>query len=100
MAVDGGWIELNYLNPRCACRNSRMGSATVRHEVGHALGFYHTDRTQDLMFNTLRTCEGAASRNERLHAAIAYSRSIGNVDPDNDPDSTVNARSLPTIVLP
>jgi hypothetical protein len=68
--------------------------------MGHALGFFHTDRSEDLMFNTIRTCEGAASKRERLQAAIAYSRPIGNVDPDDDPETTVNARSLPTIVLP
>src|SRR5919106_3419616 len=73
VAVDGGWIELNYRNPGCGCRNSQMGSATVRHEMGHALGFFHTERTEDLMFNTVRTCEGTASKRERLHAAIAYS---------------------------
>jgi hypothetical protein len=100
VAADGGWIELNYLNSGCGCRGSRIGSATVRHEMGHALGFFHTDSSEDLMFNTIRTCEGTVSKRERLHAAIAYSRPIGNVDPDDDPVTTVSAQSLRTIVLP
>ncbi|HLG58648.1 MAG TPA: hypothetical protein VI485_25110 [Vicinamibacterales bacterium] len=101
VAVDGGWIELNYLNPRCACGNSRMGSATVRHEMGHALGFFHTDgNTGDLMFNTIRTCQASVSKRERVHAAIAYSRPVGNVDPDTDPDGSSSVRAQPIIVLP
>jgi hypothetical protein len=100
VAVDGGWIELNHRNPGCGCRNSRMSSATVRHELGHAFGFFHTASSEDLMFNTIRTCEAIASKRERLHAAIAYSRPVGNVDPDDDPETAVSGRSLPTIVLP
>ena len=63
--------------------------------MGHALGFFHTSSTDDLMFNTVRVCDGAVSSRERLHAAIAYSRPIGNVDPDSDPQTTVNLQSLP-----
>lgn len=100
VAVDGGWIQLNHLNPGCSCGSSRIGSATVRHEIGHALGFFHTSSPDDLMFNTVRVCDGAVSSRERLHAAIAYSRPNGNVDPDTDPQTTVNLRSLPVVVLP
>jgi len=97
ITVDGGWIELNYLNPGCRCGSSRMGSATVRHEMGHAMGFFHTDgNADDLMFNTIRTCQGAMSPRERVAAAIAYSRPVGNRDPDTDPDSASTLRHFPS----
>jgi hypothetical protein len=103
VAVEGGWIELNYLNPPCACEGTRIGRGTVRHELGHAMGFYHTDEPGDLLHSTLdRTmrCEGHASSRERYHAAIAYGRPVGNTDPDNDPGITVySSPTLPVVVV-
>jgi hypothetical protein len=99
IAVSGGWIELNYLNPNCACGSARVGSAVVRHEMGHALGFYHTDGgTGDMMFRTIRTCSGSISQRERVHAAIAYSRPLGNTDPDTDPPGSETLRPQPFVV--
>lgn len=102
VGVDGGWMELNYLNPACGCGGSRVAAGLIRHELGHALGFFHTDEGSDLMkpsldANTL--CNGRASARERFHAAIAYSRPVGNTDPDNDPATTIQRRDLEPIVI-
>jgi hypothetical protein len=40
------------------------------------------------------------SSRERLHAAIAYSRPVGNVDPDTDPLTVVSLQSLQPVVVP
>jgi hypothetical protein len=91
VAVSGGWIQLNYLAPNCGgfgsgCNGSRMTQSTVRHELGHALGFWHTGDARDLMSGLGDSnCNLQASARERLHASIAYSRPIGNLDPDKDP---------------
>jgi hypothetical protein len=102
VGVDGGWIELNYLNRICACGAARVGPGIVRHELGHAFGFFHTGEPTDLLKSTLDTqtlCAGRASARERYHAAIAYSRPIGNTDPDNDPTTTIQRRDLEPIVI-
>jgi hypothetical protein len=102
VGVDGGWIELNYLNRACGCGGSRAGAGLVRHELGHALGFFHTGDVNDLMKANLdpgTLCNGRASARERYHAAIAYSRPVGNTDPDVDPATTIQSRGLEPVVV-
>jgi hypothetical protein len=102
VALEGGWIELNYLNANCACDGSRIGPGIVRHELGHTMGFYHTDEPGDLLATSIgrvMACSGRPSPRERLHAAVAYSRPVGNLDPDSDPGSTIHSRQLPPIVI-
>jgi hypothetical protein len=45
-------------------------------------------------------CDLEPSARERLHAAIAYSRPVGNVDPDTDPLTVVSLQSLQAVVVP
>jgi hypothetical protein len=87
VAADPGQIELNY--NRCTCGNVRVRSGTIRHEIGHALGFWHTADRGTLMFPTSSGC-GAAdlSQEERDAARIAYARPAMNVEPDSDPTGT------------
>jgi hypothetical protein len=96
---DGGYIELDYKTPGCSCNGSQIRPRTVRHELGHALGYWHTDSAADLMFHTGSTCDQQPSARERAHAVIAYQRPIGNVDPDTDPSSTLSLQSLPRLVI-
>jgi hypothetical protein len=86
IAADGGWIELDYLNRDCACKSSRIAPGIVRHELGHAMGFYHTSQRDDALY-PFAQCDRHPSARERLHAAIAYGRPWGNTDPDDDPFS-------------
>jgi hypothetical protein len=102
VGVDGGWIELNYLNFACACGGSRVGAGIVRHELGHALGFFHTGASSGLMRSTLdvdEICAGRPSPRERFHAAIAYSRPVGNTDVDDDPATTIQRAGDEPIVI-
>lgn len=86
---DGGAIVLSR-NPSCACGASAMQPSTVRHELGHAFGFYHTGDAGDLMSGLGSRCDQQPSARELYHAAIAYKRPVGNADPDVDPASAVN----------
>jgi len=83
-----GSITLN--NDVCSCGSNKIPGALVLHEVGHALGFFHVPDRNSVMYPFLPgNCPaGQLSAAEQYHAAIAYARPRGNLDPDNDPSST------------
>lgn len=90
VAVSGGWVQFN-ATAACRCNGFGVAAGTVRHEFGHALGFFHTDSPTDLMWGgTWSGCDRQPSARERYHAAIAYKRPVGNMDPDQDPSGAVN----------
>jgi hypothetical protein len=95
IAVDGGWIEFSYHVAASASINCRASAAfvaprVVRHELGHALGFFHTGSQNDVMWGgSWPDGNLTPSARELTAAAIAYSRPVGNVDPDSDPNGTV-----------
>jgi hypothetical protein len=73
VAVDGGWMQLNYLRPTCTCGGSKIFPRLAAHELGHALGYYHTDSQADIMFGqTPATCDPALSARELAAAAYQY----------------------------
>ena len=76
VGVDGGFIELN-ASGACSCGTaSLIYPRLVRHELGHAMGYYHTDRPTDVMYGSAISSEGCdlqPSDRERRHAKIAHS---------------------------
>lgn len=64
-----------------------MGAGLATHEVGHALGLFHTENVDppNMMAGGLGCAEAHYSETERYHAQIMYSRPRGNTDPDRDP---------------
>jgi hypothetical protein len=80
-----GAITLN--NDVCSCGSNKIPGSLVVHEVGHALGFFHVPDREAVMypFAPGNCPSGVLTAEEKLHAAIAYSRPRGNRDPDVDP---------------
>jgi hypothetical protein len=88
--VTAGYVELEAHNPRCKVWPWMTSASLVRHELGHAMGFWHTDAPGDVMSATTWVSSNQQpSARERAHAAIAYARPVGNIDPDTDPSGTV-----------
>lgn len=88
--VAAGYIELEAHNPRCRVWPWITSTSLVRHELGHAMGYWHTDAPSDVMSRTAWISNNQQpSVRERAHAAIAYARPVGNTDPDTDPSGPV-----------
>lgn len=81
--------SITLINDVCSCGSNKIPGAVVMHEVGHTLGFFHVSDKNSVMypFAPGNCPPGNPSANEKYHAAIAYSRPRGNLDPDNDPSS-------------
>lgn len=85
---NGGWIEFYPKTAGCSCQGT-LSRTVIRHELGHAMGFWHTDSFDDVMYPVSVTCDGQPSARELAAASIAYSRPLGNADPDTDPITAV-----------
>lgn len=76
VGIDGGFIELD-ASGACSCG---MGTVAyprlIRHELGHAMGYYHTDDAADVMYGrpiASGACDLLPSDRERRHARFAHS---------------------------
>lgn len=79
----GDYIDLFTNTPGCRCAGGpAVRLRTVKHELGHALGFRHTSSTNDLMYGAGSTaCDQSPSAREIYHASVAYQRPVGSAAP-------------------
>jgi hypothetical protein len=77
VGIDGGFIELN-VSGACSCgMTTAVYPRLIRHELGHAMGYYHTDHPDDVMYGrsiTSAQCTALPSERERLHARLAHAQ--------------------------
>ncbi len=72
------------LYPKAGCRcagGPAVALAIVKHELGHVLGYFHTDSRLDLMYRISSACDQEPSAREIFHARVAYSLANGSVEP-------------------
>jgi hypothetical protein len=81
-AVGGKLIVVYLRTANCSCPGVAIRPLIVKHELGHSLGFWHTDKLTDLMHNGGHTtCDMEPSSREQFHAQVAYSMPLGSLEP-------------------
>lgn len=88
VGLEGGMVTLTYDQPGCSCGSQKIRPRTVKHELGHSLGAWHTGRSVDLMSGLgVSECDRNITARELQYFEYLYRRPVGNTDPDNDPSS-------------
>lgn len=81
-AVGGDLLTLYPKSRFCRCAGGpAVTLTTIKHEMGHALGYWHTDSREDLMYQSYSACDQQPSAREIFHARLAYTQAIGSYDP-------------------
>lgn len=69
-------ITINAADGRCMC------PSVIKHELGHAMGYLHTSRRDDLMTPEFQSaCDREPSARELFHSRVAYLLPVGSTEP-------------------
>lgn len=81
--VGGNLITVFLKTPGCVpCLGLAVAPVVIKHELGHTLGFWHTDSPSDVMgTGGTATCDLNPSAREQFHARVAYSMPNGSAEP-------------------
>ncbi len=80
--IGGSTITVFLRTPGCTpCPGLQVAPAVIKHELGHSLGFWHTDNRADLMFPSGNVCDQNPSAREQFHGRLAYSLPNGSGEP-------------------
>jgi len=78
----GGSTITVFLRSGCTpCLGLQVAPAVIKHELGHVLGFWHTDSRDDLMFPSGNACDRNPSAREQFHGRLAYAMPNGSGEP-------------------
>lgn len=94
VGLEGGQMLLAYDTPGCSCGAQKIQPRVVKHELGHAMGLWHTGRSGDLMSGVSDSaCDRDPSPRELEFADYIYQRTVGNAYPDYDIGSEPRSRA-------
>lgn len=72
--IRGNLITVFLRARNCACLGLQIAPVVIKHELGHTLGFWHTDNPGEVMGTSgTITCDLNPSAREQFHATLAYS---------------------------
>lgn len=80
--IGGNLITVFLRTRNCNCLGLAVAPVVIRHELGHTMGFWHTDKATDVMgASGTPACDLNPSAREQFHAKVAYSQPNGSFDP-------------------
>lgn len=80
--VGGNLITVFLRASGCTCSGLAVAPVVIKHELGHTMGYWHTDRATDVMgAGGSTTCDLNPSPREQFHARVAYSMPVGSAAP-------------------
>jgi hypothetical protein len=80
--VGGNLITVFLRTAGCACLGLAVAPVVIKHELGHTMGYWHTDSVTDVMGAAgTPTCDLTPSAREQFHARVAYSLPQGSSVP-------------------